>query len=514
MSKKRATGLDHVTLSEWVGVLPLVANTEDISIRPGHDKKIPTDVKFAITVTKIRYIDTKRSSVSVRMFIALTWHTPYANYRIEESQLWTPTLSFLNDDSLSISPQAPTFYPHTGMVRQIVAVDGCISQDFDLRVFPWDANDISFQMVANLNETRTVRLFWDNARDIAGVTPKVVNQRLTEWNLLEQMNSLHRVPSYRHNRLYGKYNAVQFSIVLTRNVSFFIVKIILIVVMLNIISWGTFLMHEDPVPIENGTAIIDNRSRPRNNNNKTTQLFQRPDLYIGAERFSERLEFIAGILLACVTFQFLIGESIPKIDTMTSMDWLLMSSYLTLFATSIETFAARYYSLEGRNRGIFIDAVGSRVVPIFYFVMQTGHILHAVCTRKKHLAMWRSQAGVHPAMIRSNIRVLDRVKQKKHEMLLGADASVINNQQMRDRRLEMQAIGDLQASTINSDMFTGLVDADNLAEEGGLRQRGRHPDGSDGNEVNSKYAMGAVTEKDAEDDGGSSSIVKIEAKHM
>ena len=115
MSKKRATGLNHVTLSEWVGVLPLVATTKDISIRPGHDKKIPTDVKFAITVTKIRYIDTKRSSVSVRMFIALTWHTPYANYRIEESQLWTPTLSFLNDDSLSISPQAPTFYPHTGI---------------------------------------------------------------------------------------------------------------------------------------------------------------------------------------------------------------------------------------------------------------------------------------------------------------------------------------------------------------------------------------------------------------
>ena len=66
----------NVTLSEWIEVLQLPKSTEDISLRPGHAEKKPTDVKFAVTVTKIRYIDTKRSSVNLRMFVALTWHTP------------------------------------------------------------------------------------------------------------------------------------------------------------------------------------------------------------------------------------------------------------------------------------------------------------------------------------------------------------------------------------------------------------------------------------------------------
>ena len=145
--------LDNVTLREWTDILPLPVTQEDVSVRPGKREGKPTDVKFGLMMMKIRDMNTQSSSVVTRMFVSLTWHTPLANYRVEESQLWTPTLSFLNDDSLEISAPPPTFYPHTGMAQQIIAIDGGVSQDFDLRIFPWDVAHVSFLLVADLHET-------------------------------------------------------------------------------------------------------------------------------------------------------------------------------------------------------------------------------------------------------------------------------------------------------------------------------------------------------------------------
>ena len=464
--------LDNVTLREWTDILPLPEKIQDVSLRPGKRDGKPTDVKFALTMTKIRNMDMELSSVGVRMFVALTWHTPLANYRIDESQLWTPKLSFLNDDSLVISAPPPTFYPHTGMVRQIVTIDGCISQDFDLRIFPWDVSHVSFLIVANLNETGTVRLFWDERRDIVKATPKYINERLTEWFQMEEMNSLHRLPYSKHNRLYGKYNGVQFTIVLTRNMWYYMVKILSIVVMLNIISWGVFRMREDPVMYtvtitpsnsSSGRGGGGNRRLYETNYGQESSeetFFRPPDIYMGAERYSERLSFIAAILLACVGFQYMIGESIPKLGILTTMDWLLMSSYITLFAMSIESFAVHYYSLNGSQYGRSMDLIGSYLVPIFYLLMQSYHILTAVCKRKKHLVKWRGQAGVSLNMLRSNIISAERIKNYKKESdeILGGrrqsgiegpapivfhEEDIAQTNQMREEQLELQSVGEL-----------------------------------------------------------------------
>ena len=47
-------------------------------------------------------------------------------------------------------------------------------------------------------------------------------------------------------------------------------------------------------------------------------------MHIGAERFAERISLLAEIMLACVAFQYLIDESIPKLGFLTTIDELLM----------------------------------------------------------------------------------------------------------------------------------------------------------------------------------------------
>ena len=440
-------GLENVPQKEWSDILPLVEKIEDLTLRPGKRDGKPTDVKFTLTMTKIRDLDAQSSSVGVRMFIALTWHTSFANYRLDETQLWTPKLTFLNDDSLELSSPTPTFYPHTGMVRQVVTVDGLVSQDFDLRVFPWDVNDVSFLIVANLHEKNTVRLFWNDQRDIRQATPKYLNERLTEWNQMEEMNSLQRLPYSEHNQFYGKYNGVQFTMVLGRNIWYYVVKILSIVVMLNIISWGVFTMRTDPEVItedvvnaalgggggkkNNGSsgggnggggngggltaAQLKNLRLVNNGGQSTTQVtyYRDPLLYCDAERYSERLELITGIVLACTTFQFLVGESIPKLGSLTTMDWLLMSSYITLFAMALETIAVHHYSLDGSQFGYTLDQIGGIAVPVLYVGMQSFHILIAAVKRRAQLAKWKDCAGLDPSMLRKNVVSVARMKMKR-----------------------------------------------------------------------------------------------------
>ena len=53
---------------------------------------------------------------------------PFANFRVDERQLWTPKLSFLNADSLEISVQTPTLYPHSSLVRPSCPAMACLTR--------------------------------------------------------------------------------------------------------------------------------------------------------------------------------------------------------------------------------------------------------------------------------------------------------------------------------------------------------------------------------------------------
>ena len=120
-------------------------------------------------------------------------------------------------------------------------------------------------------------------------------------------------------------------------------KICLVILFFNVISWGIFFMH-NPTPIsfwcateqyktadwcQEYTTAAPNATATGNRRLGADYKFGEDDeyYYVGPERFAERLSTICEVLLACVAFQYLIDGTIPKMGYLTSMDYLLLTSF-------------------------------------------------------------------------------------------------------------------------------------------------------------------------------------------
>jgi hypothetical protein len=78
---------------------------------------------------------------------------------------------------------------------------------------------------------RNVRLFWQESRQITSVTPDFLDRQLTEWKLDSALNSLSRMPKIPGGVL-GSYNGVVLRLFMEREESFYLIKVLSIIVML------------------------------------------------------------------------------------------------------------------------------------------------------------------------------------------------------------------------------------------------------------------------------------------
>ena len=267
------------------------------------------------------------------------------------------------------------------------------------------------------NNSKEVRLFWQTNRDLVQVTPKYLNRQLTEYNLVADLNQLTRLPYIESNNLWGKYNGVQFIFHLKRNTRYYLVKILLIVFFLNVISWASYFMVNDPRVMEeeilsspapssvaDGSGVLlRQRQRQRflkggkGNAVGDETIF----MHMGAERFAERISLLAEIMLACVAFQYLMDESIPKLGFLTTIDELLMSSYIVMFLMALQSFIILNMSRQEMNvMAGTIDYWCSVATPIFYCLLQSFHMIRAMRDREKKIKKAIEKAGVEGSLVR------------------------------------------------------------------------------------------------------------------
>jgi hypothetical protein len=324
----KVDGAPGESLADWSGAeLPPPDNPSAVGERPYYatDKR-RTDVFVALTITKIREIDPKRSSVSLRGFLAMQWDTGIVRRHLDEAALWTPTLAFLNNDELTVDKSPATYFPESGWAKMMVTFDGHCSQEYNLRTFPWDFNHYALMLVVDMGTkggNKLTRLFWQENRNIVLSTPLYLDKQLTEYDLVEELNALSRLPFRTDggNQLWGRYNTIHFRFHLKRNTWYYLTKICMVVLFLNIISWGVFFMHNPlPPPNDDEAAFVSpspsssgvgrRRLKTSTKGSGVNPAENAGDYYfhIGVERFAERLSTIAEILLACVAFQYLTDE--------------------------------------------------------------------------------------------------------------------------------------------------------------------------------------------------------------
>ena len=384
----------YATQADYRGKL-VTARPEEEQLRPGHNENKPTDIFVYILFKKVRNIDVMRASVGVRFILALQWEAPHLKgKKVNEKNLWTPRVEFLNNDGLSRESAKSTFYPETGDVKHIIVMDGHMSNELDLHHFPWDFDDVNLLIVAEMDTfDRNCRLFWQSGRNITGSTPEFLDRQLAEWTLNHDLNFLHRLPKLPGGMV-GAFNGLEFKFHLERVEGFYVVKILAVVVMLTAMSWCTMMIYDESLNIEGGLLNPSNES-------STIR-------YLSVESFTDRINLSCAVLLACVAFQYLISENIPKTGYMTTMDNLLMTSFVTIFMGALESVLVRTLSSYGEHEmGTLVDRSMAYVLPLSYFLVSLFIILSAVRwrakLRRKVTGRWTNkQSGVDPSLFIEN----------------------------------------------------------------------------------------------------------------
>jgi hypothetical protein len=407
-----------ITQADYRGQLVPATHAEERQ-RPGYADHRPTDIFIFILFKKVRNINVIRASVGVRFILSLQWEAPHLKgKRVDESNLWRPHIDFLNNDGLTAESEKCHFYPETGDVKMILVMDGNMSNEMSLRRFPWDFDDVNLLIVSEMDTfDRNCRLFWQSARDIKQSTPKFLDRQLSEWKLDHDLNFLHRLPKIPGGMV-GPYNGLEFKFHLEREEGFYVVKILSIIAMLTAMSFCTMMIYDfddaemADVGVKAAAAAAAAAIAAADNQTQTLTGGLR---YIGVGTFTDRINLSCAVLLACVAFQYLISENLPKTGYMTTMDNLLMTSFTTIFGGALETVIVRALSAHGNHAlGEQIDRAMIFVAPAAYALVSAGFIISAIMGRRRerHATIQRrksKQNGVDPSLLIANTAAVQSV---------------------------------------------------------------------------------------------------------
>ena len=312
-------------------------------------------------------------SVNGSFIFTLRWIAGHLkNKRVAIEDLWRPQLDLINYDDLETTCEDPWFYPATGDIRQIVKVSGSISNEQDLRYFPFDVDDIKLLFCIQLGTGDTAaRLGWDeNYQSSIRMVPQYVLGQMKEWNIHREITSVRRIPQIVN--LTGSMTGIEVRINVSRKYTFYIAKIYTLLWLMTFSSLYVLAMTEGP------TRIIDRAV------------------------FNERLNFSAALLLTSVSFLYVSGDAIPKLSYLTFFDWMVIHSFFTqslmmLEAYVVFTMTKHSYSIESIQ---LVDYWSTVIFPIQYILLQVFLIIYALGQRRSVLGSVSQEGiGIEPCLL-------------------------------------------------------------------------------------------------------------------
>ena len=343
-----------------------------LGMRPVNPDTGETNVMIFIMIKKIRRIEPIMRNVDIAFVAILRWRAKnLIGKRIDESKLWTPTISVINEDELVASPQTPWFYPKTGDVRQEIKFSGTICNEQNLSAFPFDQDDINLLFCCELGSGDSrARLAWDWTREGANligecplITPPYVQNLLDEWTIQTDLNSVRRMPPLRN--VTGQSTGIDVRVHVRRNVKFYITKIWLITFLVAASSFYCFFIRDNGV--------------------------------VGREAFDSRINFSAALLLTSVSFLYMSSDSIPKLNYLTLFDLVVMDCLLTILLVMLEAYVAFRVTEQGSSKDtiILIDQWSSLFIPVTFIAKQLGLMVYGFLNRDRQLkAVKKTEKGV------------------------------------------------------------------------------------------------------------------------
>jgi len=264
----------------------------------------PTKVSIGIWIVDITAIDSAQQNFTADIAVVLQWKdarfahtgTGLAYYALD--QIWTPRVAIANETS-SVSrkfPESVEVEPDgTVIYRQRYA--GSFTQSLRLQSFPFDREAFHIQLVAIRYSPNEVVFApdesWirDGLQQAAGISPSIT---LPDWTV-EKWDAKARVYAVTPGMQYSGY---AFEFTASRNVAYYIWKVILPLVLIVMMSWAVFWI--DPVTSNSQISIA------------------------------------VTSMLTLIAYRFAVDSQVPRLPYMTRLDGFFLTSTLLVFLCLIE----------------------------------------------------------------------------------------------------------------------------------------------------------------------------------
>jgi hypothetical protein len=274
--------------------------------RPGAETG-PTQVSVGIWVVDINNIDSAQQTFTADIAIVLRWKdarlahtgTGVAVYALD--QIWTPRVGIANETSSVVRkfPESAEVEPDgTVLYRQRYV--GSFTQPLRLQSFPFDRQAFRIQFVAIRYRPDEVAFVpdenWirDGLQQAAGISPSIT---LPDWTV-EKWDAKPRVYALTPGMQYSGY---AFEFTASRNLEYYILKVILPLILIVVMSWAGFWI--DPV------------------------------------NASAQISVAVTSMLTLIAYRFAVDTQLPRLPYMTRLDALFLISTLLVFFSLIEVMA-------------------------------------------------------------------------------------------------------------------------------------------------------------------------------
>jgi hypothetical protein len=267
----------------------------------------PTQVSVGIWIVDISSIDSAQQNFTADIAIVLRWKdarlahtgTGVAHYALD--QIWTPRVGIANETSSVVHklPESAEVDPDgTVLYRQRYV--GSFTQPLRLQSFPFDRQAFRIQFVAIRYRPNEVAFVpdenWirDGLQQAAGISPSIT---LPDWTV-EKWDAKPRVYALTPGMQYSGY---VFEFTASRNVQYYILKVILPLILIVVMSWAGFWI--DPV------------------------------------NASAQISVAVTSMLTLIAYRFAVDTQLPRLPYITRLDALFPTSTLLVFFSLIEVMA-------------------------------------------------------------------------------------------------------------------------------------------------------------------------------
>lgn len=298
----------------------------------------PIEVSVSLLIDQITGIDQRKENFTVVAYLILDWIDPdfayntdtckcnemeytqqqFENY-ISQNNLDAPNFIILNQQGRRfIQEEIFIVYPD-GAIRHFQRITVTLqAPDFDFRKFPFDPQSFSIKLI--MLKSIDYYLFTPGT-DFPSIGKKLGEE---EWLI------------YDHNVLIGtkilnkSHSEYTLQINATRHVDYYLFRILIPLLLIIIVSWGTLFMRD----------------------------------------YSNRISVSVAVLLIFVAFNFTIGSDLPRLGYMTFMDGILFAAFLiTALTVLLNVFLRRMETTDKMELADTLDRYITIAYPIIYLLI-------------------------------------------------------------------------------------------------------------------------------------------------